>query len=184
MVGTLQRCPSVGKGLPEGLQSSSLVGSKLRRRSPQLCKDLSDLLVRPVARIFILEDQLVRMRRFKQELIGHEVHHAETVEQAISMFMSNPDQFYDFAFLDHDLGGEEMVDPAERNTGSEFVRQMRDSLNLRKPLVILHSHNPSGASEMRGMLEPPCFVAPFGQIDWHNLRDMIGEVSDDGESGD
>lgn len=100
-------------------------------------------------RIFILEDNSDRMMKFRRELMGHTIDHAETVEQGTSMVANN---IYDLLFLDHDLGGEVMVDSLKNNTGyrlAEFIASFTPNKNT--PCVV-HSCNPGGAANIVNIL--------------------------------
>lgn len=107
-------------------------------------------------RIFILEDDHERIKTFRSKLIGHELVVAETAQQAINILGTHKDATtrdsrFDLIFLDHDLGGEQMVTTSGRNTGSEVVRWM--TLEMGKcPSVIIHSLNTPAAIEMQNKL--------------------------------
>jgi len=100
-------------------------------------------------KIFILEDSKERIAIFRSKLIGHELTIAETAADAIRLLDGNA---YDIIFLDHDLGGEEMVGVRGKNTGSEVVRWMKPNLTNYCP-VIIHSLNAPAAQYMKQELE-------------------------------
>ena len=111
-------------------------------------------------RIFILEDSPERMVKFRRELVGHIIDHAETVEQGTSLVVNNT---YDLLFLDHDLGGEEMVDSFAANTGyrlAEFIASFTPNKNT--PCVV-HSCNAAGAANIIGIL-PEAVPIPFTNL--------------------
>lgn len=115
-------------------------------------------------RILILEDDVKeRMPIFRKKLIGHEIVHAETANEAI---LAMQDTAFDLIFLDHDLGGEQMVATSNKNTGSEVVRWMRTYLLNYCP-VIVHSYNVGAAIKMRDDLQDlgmDAYYIPFGDL--------------------
>lgn len=112
-------------------------------------------------RVFILEDDSRRVGRFRRELIGNRVDHAETLAAGREMVRENE---YDLIFLDHDLGGKEMVDPADEDTGYHLALFIAaDEKNKRTPCVV-HSCNPAGSDSIVGAL-PHAVKAPFPSLD-------------------
>lgn len=111
--------------------------------------------------IFILEDNRNRMIKFRRELIGHHIDHAETLDIGRRMIRENK---YDLIFLDHDLGGKEMVDSSDEDTGYYLARFIAaDSKNRETPCII-HSCNPFGADNMANAL-PHAVKVPFPSLD-------------------
>lgn len=104
-------------------------------------------------RIFVLEDDRDRTDVFVKNLVGHTVVFAETALDAISKLEAYE---FDLIFLDHDLGGEQMVGTQGANTGSEVVRNMvrtyqEEAWNW--PTTIVHSLNTPAAEAMQRDLE-------------------------------
>ncbi len=119
-------------------------------------------------RIFILEDNAFRMIKFRSELIGHNIDHAETVDAGLVLLKENK---YDLIFLDHDLGGEEMVDSCEANTGfqlAKFISCVRldgkDFTKNKKTPCVIHSCNPAGSANI-GQALPHAIAIPFTCLD-------------------
>jgi CheY-like chemotaxis protein len=105
-----------------------------------------------MARIFILEDDKKRISAFQQKLIGHSITIVETAQMAI---MALDTEEFDMIFLDHDLGGDQMVDGSEKNTGSEVVRfmeKMHREDGWLWPTTIIHSLNTYEARKMEAAL--------------------------------
>ena len=135
-------------------------------------------------RIFILEDNAFRMIKFRSELIGHTIDHAETVKDGMVLVKENK---YDLIFLDHDLGGEEMVDSYENNTGyqlASFIGSVfadgKDFTPNKKTPCVVHSCNPGGADNIARAL-PHAIKIPFSCLDiasvateWVKHRDRHG----------
>lgn len=89
-------------------------------------------------RILILEDDINRIRIFKQKLKDQIVDITDDANKAIQYLKTN---IYDFCFLDHDLGGLQMQWD-EQNCGMVVAKYLS---NLEKPLLdmgcIVHSYN-------------------------------------------
>ncbi len=112
-------------------------------------------------RIFILEDNEHRMVKFRRELIGHQIDHAATVENGTSFVVNNK---YDLLFLDHDLGGEEMVDSFADNTGYKLAEFIASFTPNKETPCIVHSCNPAGADNIIRVL-PHAIKLPFPSLD-------------------
>lgn len=102
-------------------------------------------------RVFILEDDQVRHIGFMGALIGHEVTLCDSVLKAKEAFKPP----YDVILLDHDLGGQQMVDSTEDNTGYQFCVFLTEHNNwsLDISIAVVHSYNPEGAMKMCAMLK-------------------------------
>lgn len=111
--------------------------------------------------IFILEDNEHRMNKFKRELIGHEIDRAATVEEGTSLVAFNT---YDLLFLDHDLGGKEMVDSADGNTGYQLAEFIASFTPNKTTPCVVHSCNPAGADNIVRVL-PHAIKLPFPSLD-------------------
>ncbi len=112
-------------------------------------------------RIFVLEDNPSRIAKFKQELIGHIVDYAESVKGGTSLVFSNQ---YDLLFLDHDLGGEEMVDSFSENTGYKLAEWIASFTKDKETPCVVHSCNPAGADNIVRVL-PHAIRNPFIYLD-------------------
>jgi len=117
-------------------------------------------------RVFILEDDPSRMDKFIKELLCDEIHHAETVEAGKTLLLEYK---YDLLLLDHDLGGEQMVDSAEENTGYQLAKFIPHTQNRDTP-CITHTCNPIGADNILCVL-PHAVKVPFTMLD----ISMVGE---------
>lgn len=69
-----------------------------------------------MSRIYILEDDPNRMKKFNRECIGHSLTHDDTAEGFIEKLEAEQ-EFIDVVFLDHDLGGEHYVSSDEKKHG-------------------------------------------------------------------
>ncbi len=112
-------------------------------------------------RIFILEDNSRRVVKFRRELIGNIVDHAETLDVGRKMIHENE---YDLIFLDHDLGGKEMVDSVDEDTGYHLALFIADDDANRDTLCVVHSCNPAGADNIVTIL-PHAVKVPFPSLD-------------------
>ena len=114
-------------------------------------------------RVFILEDDWTRMALFNEALAGSVVAHAESVKDALEILAKAKadGEDFDLFLLDHDLGGKQMVNTQDENTGSAFVRsELAQKMMTGKP-VIVHSYNPDGAAYMLSKI-PHAERVPFG----------------------
>lgn len=110
-------------------------------------------------KVFVLEDDPVRILWFRERFFNHDLTVATSVKEGVEAFKGP----YDLVCLDHDLGGRQMVDSDEEETGATFVRRMLDKL-VRCDAVFVHSYNAFGAKRMGEMLGDAgamVAVAPF-----------------------
>ncbi len=101
-------------------------------------------------RFFVLEDHPYRVEAFKAVLHGHDVTYAIDVREGIDTFVPP----YDVILLDHDLGGEELVNSEEPNTGYQFAKWLVEHQSRLKgsACVIVHSWNGPGADDIAWLL--------------------------------
>lgn len=102
-------------------------------------------------KVFLLEDDPARIGVFLRILHactdpGDTIHHATDVDTAMRLW----DPPYDLLLLDHDLGGRQMAESHEYNTGYQFLVRVREKVG--RALVIVHSWNPSGAWALMRLL--------------------------------
>lgn len=107
-------------------------------------------------RILVLDDDEGRHRVFARALVGNAVDHVRTVFEAIRAFRRVS---YDAAFLDHDLGGEQMVGSGP-GTGYAVAEWLAAHPENCPPVVFVHSYNPVGVANMRRVL-PRAVALPF-----------------------
>lgn len=100
-------------------------------------------------RIFVLEDSKERIVKFRRCLIGHTVDYADNVADGQALIEQHQ---YDLIFLDHDLGGEEMVSSDDPNTGYQMARLLAENDLNKDAAVVIHTCNPNGASRMEQAL--------------------------------
>ena len=101
-------------------------------------------------RIFILEDDDNRIKQFRKNFINAELTITKDSKDAIKILRKQLP--YDYLFLDHDLGGQQMTKSGE-NTGYE-VAQWLSKNALKKPKLglYIHSLNIPGAKNMHDAL--------------------------------
>jgi CheY-like chemotaxis protein len=105
--------------------------------------------------ILILEDDHERQKIFRSNLIGTNAVIVETAAGAIQELSSSN---WDYLFLDHDLGGQQMVESGP-GTGYEVAEWLAENPDKQPPNIIIHSFNPSGAENMQRVL-PNAIKAP------------------------
>ena len=98
-------------------------------------------------RILFLDDSPGRHK----DIRPHTLHDAAfTAGEATTMLAANA---YDIVFLDHDLGGREMVSShGDEETGytvAKWIAANRPAI----PLVVVHSLNPAGSDNIAGLLK-------------------------------
>jgi CheY-like chemotaxis protein len=104
-------------------------------------------------RILFLDDNSARHKTFEKKVgNGHLVTYVWSAIEAQNVMISEPR--FDVFSLDHDLGGEEMVDINKENTGSAVARFIVNELPQDKypEKIIIHSMNPIGAKNMETIL--------------------------------
>jgi len=111
--------------------------------------------------ILILEDDPTgtRIPAFKRKFVGHIATFVETTKDAIRLLNEFPAGYWDILFLDHDLGGEEMVESGP-GTGYEVACWLEENPSKKPNRIYLHSLNPVGRQNMKRAL-PDAIEAPF-----------------------
>jgi len=105
--------------------------------------------------ILILEDDHERHKAFLKSLIGANVVIVETVRDALTKLIESS---WDYLFLDHDLGGQTMVESG-LETGYEVAQFLEQNPECQPPNIIIHSFNPTGAIKMQQAL-PKATLSP------------------------
>ncbi|KKN98896.1 hypothetical protein LCGC14_0141370 [marine sediment metagenome] len=118
--------------------------------------------------VFILEDDPVRMEKFIRELSCDEIHHVETVDAGKELLLKNK---YDLLLLDHDLGGEQMVDSWKQNTGYQLAKFIPKTQNKDTP-CITHTCNPAGADNILSVL-PHAIKVPFPSLNIAAIGEFV-----------
>lgn len=116
-------------------------------------------------KIFILDDDLLRLRAVRHMLSGnHDWTIARSGYQTSSFY--GP---YHLILLDHDLGMP--VNPV--NTGLSFIKAIKHMIDKHSQIV-LHSWNPDGAAAMAREIQgiAPYELAPFGSKKFFNQLHM------------
>lgn len=99
-------------------------------------------------KIFVLEDNVQRIKQFATRLLNHSVVITTNAEEAIKELSKNLD--YDYFFLDHDLGDEVFMDSNLPNTGYQVAKFLADKEI--KGRIVIHSMNYDGAKNMQSLL--------------------------------
>lgn len=100
-------------------------------------------------KVFILEDNQERIKKFKELFKNQELFIFDNVEDALKSCQKNE---FNVMFLDHDLGGEIWVDSHKENTGYKFVYRLIWNNLQKNTLIYIHSMNPIGANKMLNLL--------------------------------
>lgn len=99
-------------------------------------------------RVLILEDDPERTEKFRRLLIGNVVEIVETAREAIDLLRVKE---WDVLSLDHDLGGEQMVESGP-GTGYEVAKWLEQNPERKPPRILLHSFNGPGRANMLACL--------------------------------
>lgn len=113
-----------------------------------------------MAKVFVLEDSMVRIEIFRNYLKNHQVTYCDNVETAKSVLEKED---FDIIFFDHDLDDRVFVKSSEPNTGYQLAKWLKKN-NKRFQQIIIHSMNPVGSyniyEEVRA-LSPFVRIIPF-----------------------
>lgn len=120
-------------------------------------------------KILILEDDKNRVSQFRSMFVNHDIRvteYAEVAKRLLDIYK------YDFIFLDHDLGGEQMVDSSHENTGYQVAKMIDRTENITTPIII-HSWNSVGAQNMYDVLnngKRQVAMIKFGMFDSNIIK--------------
>jgi hypothetical protein len=115
-------------------------------------------------RILILEDNPLRIEKFKILFKNQQVDHCATVNDAKNACLVHE---YDILWLDHDLDGKIWEDSDKETTGFEFVKWLVLNGFQKNSLNYIHSMNPVGANRMLNYLKDNDYDAiwiPFNTL--------------------
>lgn len=128
-------------------------------------------------KIFILEDDPGRIRWFARRFDAAGIRDDDwtCIQTAARFYDYHPP--YDVVFLDHDLGGRQLVDHPDN--GLAFVQDVITTFGgFGMADVIIHSHNDAGAHAMAAIVDAsrddhPAMVIPFGCPSFRVLVDSM-----------
>ncbi len=124
-------------------------------------------------KIFILEDDPMRISQLIKVLGGHDLTIIDTCRDA-DLFQPP----YDLVLLDHDLGSRQLEE--HEDSGTAFAELIKDRMPHGTP-YICHSYNPAGAFRMWSTLGASGTIAPFGGAQfWNRIKAVVGETADAG----
>ena len=118
--------------------------------------------------ILFLDDDPKRLYTFQSNIPSAEL--AATAEEMINLLMEFTP--VDCLLLDHDLGGNIFVDSAEKNTGMEVVRWIKEH-TPKIDRIIVHSLNVEAAHDMVKELSDAGYETsyiPFHNLDFETIR--------------
>ena len=94
-------------------------------------------------RVLILEDNDERIKQFKKNFLNVDITFTKIAEECIEILENN--KKFDYIFLDHDLGGKEMLKSGD-GTGYEVAKWLEaNPSKIPKGKIYCHSLNPAGA---------------------------------------
>ena len=100
--------------------------------------------------VLILEDNLERIKKFKELFKNHELFLFDNVIDALISCYYNS---FSIMMLDHDLDNRSWVDSEEPNTGYTFCKSLIGSETQKQAIIYIHSLNPIGANRMLNLLK-------------------------------
>lgn len=96
-------------------------------------------------KILVLEDSSERNKYFSRVFLNQEL----IITNNINSFTELISQLkFQVIFLDHDLGGHQMVESSNYNTGFTATKLINESKQNDKSLIVIHSFNNIGAKNM------------------------------------
>jgi len=103
-----------------------------------------------VTNIFILEDDLNRIEWFRKKL-GRD-NSLTFCDNVLDAKLAIKMKLYSVVFLDHDLGGKQMVDSEDSNTGYQFAKFLREE-NIHFDQIFIHTLNPAGRENIYNLVQ-------------------------------
>lgn len=112
------------------------------------------------ATVFLIEDNLERIRWFQSRLGIRLSDYTDSPEYAIRVFKAFSVHFHDLIFFDHDLGGAPYTPPFSTDVAKYLVEHDPD-VGKR---VVIHSLNPDGVKSLQAIM-PGSTALPFGTFE-------------------
>lgn len=109
--------------------------------------------------IFILEDNSIRIEKFKRLFKAHTAYFSSDINEAIAILQTRD---FHVICLDHDLGENTLT---STNNGYELVRLIIGMKLQTKSIFYIHSTNPCGASNMLNLLQNNGYMAEWYPFD-------------------
>lgn len=126
-------------------------------------------------RVFVLEDDPYRIGLFQDACLGrHDLTLTDRLSGPRGAFTLYAPP-YDLIYLDHDLGGRQMVDSHEEETGAAFVRWMPLASD-HQPVITIHSYNMDGARNMARTLRDKGYTKVISWPFCGTVIDTLKEV--------
>lgn len=115
------------------------------------CACPTKLYLKPKSRIFVMDDQDVRLDWFRESLGENLLFTASNASDALAWLEAGGEA--DLYFLDHDLGSDDC--------GCLIVKWFAEHRPKQAPRIVIHSMNSVAAQKMQDML-PGSYLLPFG----------------------
>lgn len=100
-------------------------------------------------KILILEDNPIRIEKFKELFRNQELFIFDNIKDAYEACLINEFKLF---LLDHDLGNQIWVNSNEENTGYQFIKKIIENNLQKNSVYYIHSSNPIGANKMLNLL--------------------------------
>lgn len=109
--------------------------------------------------IFILEDDILRIQKFKMLFKNHNCIFCSDIKEALDILSR---QDFHVICLDHDLGRNTLT---SLNNGYELVKKIIEANLQKRSQFYIHSTNPCGANNMLNSLESNGYNAEWYPFD-------------------
>jgi len=103
-----------------------------------------------IVKILILEDDQNRVHQFSRNFVNAEITFVSTVTDCKNKLI---DETWDLLFLDHDLGGNQMVESGgKEETGYDVAQFLSINTELQPVQIYTHSLNPAGRKNISALV--------------------------------
>lgn len=99
----------------------------------------------------VLDDSEDRNNEFRKRFLEKGISNYDITTTADECIEALRNETYDVIFLDHDLGGDIMVESSNHNTGYTVAKWLCDNESHKDAIIVLHSLNVIGRHNMKDM---------------------------------
>ena len=130
-------------------------------------------------KVFVLEDDPNRVEWMKKNFSPKlEWDLTDQADEAVAILKKEK---YDLIFLDHDLGGEQMVDSSVYNTGYTVAKKIHETKN-KDTIVIVHSYNPDGAKNMIDVMKDNDVTCHYFYFIGNEFINVVRQINNKAEN--
>ena len=130
-------------------------------------------------KVFVLEDDPNRVEWMKKNFSSKlEWDLTDQADEAVAILKKEK---YDLILLDHDLGGEQMVDRSVYNTGYTVANKSHETKN-KDTIVIVHSYNPAGAKNMMDVMKDNNVACHYFYFIGNEFINVVRQINNKAEN--